>query len=86
MGNVSPIDALYVMLAALPGLFIAYRSKSGSGTGFFVLYVWLAGAGVAAWLGMMGFTAFAAAVLLWAVVFRKNLNFQKWMRRAKDRN
>ena len=82
-GNMHSI--LIVIVAILPSVFLAYKSKSGGHAGLFVLYVWIVGSCLAVLLGVIYFLVFLTSILITAFQFKNNLDFQRWVKRGKNK-
>ncbi|MBC3873743.1 hypothetical protein [Undibacterium flavidum] len=72
-------DYLLMMLFVLPAIVIAVKSKSGCNAGFYVFYLWMAGACIYSLLGLLHFVFGIAIFALIAFVFREKLEINKWL-------
>ena len=72
-------DFLLIAILMLPAILIAIKSKSGSNAGFYVLYLWLVGACICSFFGVIYFIFGLSILVLIAFVSREKLEINKWM-------
>lgn len=80
-GNIGLLEFLIVIAVVLPSILIGFKSMSGSNTGFFVLYLWLAGGCIYGFLGVVYFIFGLLLFSLVAFIFREKLALSKWWSR-----
>ncbi len=79
------IDYLLLTILIIPAIALAAKSTSGNNTGYFLLYIWLAGACIYGFLGLPHFIFGLSIFVFVAFIFRKKLEMKKWWSRSTNK-